>query len=144
MASAEIARQCGLKVWVGYKDRLRVNSDFDETIAYRKAYKWVKSFLTVVKEFMLKVCYVTSSEVICKLGWLLDVRTLKGHFTSPVEIVNCTLMFVLCFFVLKHKVWSDLTSTNCILNNLGGWLTRRTPQTSFTCQTKWEKTSWMT
>ena len=33
MASAEIALECGLKVWVGFQDRLCVNSDADETLA---------------------------------------------------------------------------------------------------------------
>ena len=33
MASAEIALVCGLKVWAGSQDRLRVNSDADETLA---------------------------------------------------------------------------------------------------------------
>ena len=34
MASVEIALVCGLKVWVGCQDRLCVNSDADETLAY--------------------------------------------------------------------------------------------------------------
>ena len=33
MANAEIALVCGLKVRVGYQDRLCVNSDADETLA---------------------------------------------------------------------------------------------------------------
>ena len=33
MASVEIALVCGLKVRVGCQDRLRVNSDADETLA---------------------------------------------------------------------------------------------------------------
>ena len=33
MASAEIARVCGLKARVGCQNRLRVNSDADETLA---------------------------------------------------------------------------------------------------------------
>ena len=33
MASAEISLLCGLKVGVGYQDRLRMNSDADETPA---------------------------------------------------------------------------------------------------------------
>ena len=33
MASAEISLMCGLKVLVDCQDRLRVNSDADETLA---------------------------------------------------------------------------------------------------------------
>ena len=33
MASAENVLVCGLKIWVGCQDRLRVNADADETLA---------------------------------------------------------------------------------------------------------------
>ena len=41
MASAEIALVCGLKVWVGYHDRLCVNSDADKTLA-----QWETSYVS--------------------------------------------------------------------------------------------------
>ena len=49
MASAEFALVCDLKVRVGCKDELCVNSDADETLAYVKTDMWVKWYLTVMK-----------------------------------------------------------------------------------------------
>ena len=53
MASAEIALVCGLKVRVGWQDRLCVNSD-DETPAYWESRYYVsKCYLTVVKNLIV-------------------------------------------------------------------------------------------
>ena len=47
MASAEIALACGLKVRVGCQNRLCVNSDGDETLAYWDSRYVIKCSLTV-------------------------------------------------------------------------------------------------
>ena len=61
MASAEIAFVYGLKVRVGYQDRLCVNSDADETLVQWESRYVQKCYLTVVKKSLkFQICYVTS------------------------------------------------------------------------------------
>ena len=50
MASAEITLECGLKIRVGCKDRLCVNSDIDATLALWESGYVSNCYLTVVKK----------------------------------------------------------------------------------------------
>ena len=56
MASAEIAFVCGLKFRNDCQNRLCMNSDADETLAYNgKADKWMKHYLKVEKIFFINL-----------------------------------------------------------------------------------------